>query len=65
MSKKYDHNHHRKLSDNVELPKTYPNLTANGTVSTKADLLPSVQSLPALLTDPKKGNTWHSHPCFN
>lgn len=43
----------RKLSDNVELPKNYPNLRPNGTVT--SELLTSVQNLPAVLTDPRKG----------
>ena len=45
----------RKLSDNVELPKNYPNLTANGDLKTSGDTLASVQNLPAVLTDPRKG----------
>ena len=45
----------RKLSDNTELPKNYPNLTPNGTLVQKTDLLASVQNLPAVLTDPRKG----------
>jgi len=47
---------HRKLSDNVELPKNYPRPQQNGQVSSsKTDLLVSVQNLPAVLTDPRKG----------
>ena len=48
---------HRKLSDNVELPKNYPRPQQNGQDSTsnKTDLLVSVQNLPAVLTDPRKG----------
>ena len=47
---------HRKLSDNVELPKNYPRPSQNGQVSSsKTDLLVSVQNLPAVLTDPRKG----------
>ena len=45
----------RKLSDNAELPKSYPNLTANGDLKTFGDTLASVQNLPAVLTDPRKG----------
>ena len=48
----------RKLSDNVELPKNYPNLSANGIssgTSTGGKQLTSVQNLPAVLTDPRKG----------
>ena len=50
----------RKLSDNVEIPKNYPNLTPNGTLVKKTDLLASVQNLPAVLTDPRKGNKFQS-----
>ena len=47
----------RKLSDNVELPKNYPNLSANGISSGTSGRkqLTSVQNLPAVLTDPRKG----------
>ena len=45
----------RKLSDNVELPKNYPLPQQNGEISPKTDLLVSVQNLPAVLTDPRKG----------
>ena len=45
---------HRKLSDNVELPKNYP-APQNGGMAAKSDLLVSVQNLPAVLTDPRKG----------
>ena len=45
----------KQFSDNVEVPKNYPNLLPNGTVVQKQDLLASVQNLPAVLTDPKKG----------
>ena len=46
----------RQFSDNVEVPKDYPNLMPNGTPVQKQNILASVQSLPAVLTDPKKGN---------
>jgi len=63
MSNIYGANYHykkrpsvtRQFSDNVEVPKNYPNLTPNGTLVQKQDLLASVQNLPAVLTDPKKG----------
>ena len=63
MSNLYGANYHhkkrpsvsRQFSDNVEVPKNYPNLTPNGTLVQKQDLLASVQNLPAVLTDPKKG----------
>ena len=63
MSNIYGANHYykkrsstsRQFSDNNEVPKNYPNLTPNGTVVQKQELLASVQNLPAVLTDPKKG----------
>ena len=65
MSNLYGANYHykrksssvsRQFSDNVEVPKDYPNLMPNGTPVQKQNILASVQSLPAVLTDPKKGN---------
>ena len=49
--------HFRKLSDNIELPKTYPDPTSNGEVRSRTDTLASVQNLPAVLTDPRKGKS--------
>ena len=55
----------RKLSDNVELPKNYPNLSANGISSgTSGTQLTSVQNLPAVLTDPRKGKIDLCPKCF-
>ena len=45
----------RKLSDNIEVPKNYPNFQPNGVISKKTEVLASVQNLPAVLTDPRKG----------
>ena len=49
--------HFRKLSDNIELPKAYPDPTFNGEVRSRSDTLASVQNLPAVLTDPRKGKS--------
>ena len=57
----------RKLSDNVELPKNYPNLSANGIFSSGTSgrkQLTSVQNLPAVLTDPRKGKIGLCPKCF-
>ena len=72
MSNIYGANHYykkrsstsRQFSDNNEVPKNYPNLTPNGTVVQKQELLASVQNLPAVLTDPKKGKIFSLYTVF-